>query len=126
MFREFVRRVASLDAGGVEKDVDGVIRESGAGGERRNDGGHGSSRRKVGDEDDALAAEGNYGVVGCNVVGVSLYTAVSGVEVEGAWSSDLNENDVSASLGEGESHGLTNATGATGAQGGLSAEVEHV
>lgn len=40
---------------------------------------------------------------------------VSCVEVEDAWSSDLNENDVSACLGEGESHGLTNAAGAAGA-----------
>lgn len=67
--------MASLDAGGVEKDVDGVIRGSRTSGERRNDGRHGSSRSKVGDEDDALAAEGNYGVVGFNVVGVSLYSA---------------------------------------------------
>lgn len=67
--------MASLDAGGVEKDVDGVIRESGAGGKRRNDGRHGSSGSKVGDEDGALAAEGNYGVVSFGVVGVSLYSS---------------------------------------------------
>lgn len=49
---------------------------------------------------------------------------ISCVEAEDAWSSDLNENNVSACLSEGESHGLTNATGATRAQGGLSTEIE--
>lgn len=75
VFREFVRRVAPLDTSSVEEDVDGVIGEGGAGGERGDDSGHGCGGGEVGDKDDALTAEGNYGIVGFSVVGVSLFSA---------------------------------------------------
>lgn len=78
VFIELMRWVAPLDAGAVKEYVDGVVGEAGSGNERGDDGGHGRSGGEVGDKDDALAAEGNYSVVGFSVIGVSLYRWVSG------------------------------------------------
>lgn len=75
MFWELVGWMAPLDARAVEKDVNTIVREDSTfDGEQWDDSGHGSSVGEVSHEDDAAAAKGSDGVVGCRVVWISLRT----------------------------------------------------